>query len=160
GLRVLYLAPARLVHNVRRELNRLDLAFRQWTATDRDARLEDPLVVASIHRAVHGNHADDVVNSGPWHVLIVDECHHLSDWHIGGGSPRENFKLVKALIGRLDPDARVLFMSGTPHQGHEARFENLLKLLKRDGEADQDLAGRVIYRTKDDVTDWDGSPLF
>jgi superfamily II DNA or RNA helicase len=160
GLRVLYLAPARLVRNVRRELNRLDLAFRQWTAVDRDARLEDPLVVASIHKAVHGLNAPMILSSGPWDVLIVDECHHLTDWEPGGGSPRENFKLVRELIGKLDPDARVIFMSGTPHQGHEARFDNLLKLLKRENEAASDLAGRVIYRTKDDVTDWDGGPLF
>jgi superfamily II DNA or RNA helicase len=160
GLRVLYLAPARLVRNVRRELNRLELAFRQWTATDRDARLEDPLIVASIHRAVHGNHAGAVAESGPWDVLIVDECHHLTDWELGGGNPRENFKLVRELVRRLDTDARVIFMSGTPHQGHEARFENLLRLLRRDGETDADLAGRVIYRTKDDVNDWEGEPLF
>jgi superfamily II DNA or RNA helicase len=160
GLRVLYLAPARLVRNVRREFNRLDLAFRQWTASDRDARLEDPLVVASIHRAVHAGHAPAVIKSGPWDVLVVDECHHLTDWELGGGNPRENFKLVKELIARLDAEARVIFMSGTPHQGHEARFENLLRLLKRDGESDEHLAGRVIYRTKDDVADWDGEPLF
>jgi superfamily II DNA or RNA helicase len=160
GLRVLYLAPARLVRNVRRELNRLELAFRQWTATDRDARLEDPLVVASIHRAVHGGNSAAVIKSGPWDVLIVDECHHLSDWELGGGSPTENFKLVKDVIGRLDPEARVIFLSGTPHQGNEARFQNLLRLLKRDGETDADLAGRVIYRTKEDVSDWDGEPLF
>ena len=160
GLRVLYLAPARLVRNVRREFNRLDLAFRQWTASDRDARLEDPLIVASIHRAVHGSNSDAVANSGPWDVLVVDECHHLTDWELGGGNPRENFKLVKQLIGRLDSEARVIFMSGTPHQGHEARFENLLRLLRREGELDGDLAGRVIYRTKDDVTDWEGDPLF
>lgn len=160
GLRVLYLAPARLVRNVRRELNRLDLSFRQWTADDRDARLEDSLVVASIHRAVHANHAKNVVESGPWDVLIVDECHHLTDWEIGGGNPRENFKLVRELIARLDPEARVIFLSGTPHQGHEARFQNLLQLLRRQDESDADLAGRVIYRTKDDVTDWDGEPLF
>ena len=67
----------------------------------------------------------------------MDECHHLTDWEIGGGNPRENFKLVSDVIGRLDPEARVIFMSGTPHQGHEARFENLLKLLKRDGESDR-----------------------
>jgi superfamily II DNA or RNA helicase len=160
GTRVLYLAPARLVRNVRRELNRLELAFRQWTALDRDARLEDPLVVASIHKAVHGTNADAILNSGPWDVLIVDECHHLNDWQPGGGSPRENFKLVRDLVSKLDPDARVIFMSGTPHQGHEARFDNLLSLLTRDQESAADLAGRVIYRTKDDVTDWDGAPLF
>ena len=54
SLRVLYLAPARLVNNVRTEFDRLGLAFRQWTATDADARLTDPRILASIHRAVHG----------------------------------------------------------------------------------------------------------
>ena len=41
-----------------------------------------------------------------------------------------------------------------------ARFENLLRLLRRDGEPEEALAGRVIYRTKEDVRDWDDRPLF
>ncbi len=45
-------------------------------------------------------------------------------------------------------------------QGNETRFENLLRLLTKSGEAQSELAGRVIYRTKDDVTDWNGDPLF
>lgn len=160
GLRVLYLAPARLVRNVRREFDRLKLNFRQWTAVDRTAVLQDSLVVASIHKAVHGPNFDAVVNSGPWDVLVVDECHHLSDWAPGGGDPTENFRLVKQLIERLGPEGRVIFLSGTPHQGHLARFENLVKLLRAPGEDDGALAGRVIYRTKDDVRDWNGAPLF
>ena len=158
--RVLYLAPARLVRNVRRELARLELPFRQWTASDRDARLEDQLVVASIHKAVHGANSEQVLNSGPWDIVIVDECHHLTDWEPGGGNPRENYRLVRDLLAKLDGDTRVLFLSGTPHQGHQARFENLLQLLRRTGESANDLAGRVIYRTKDDVADWEGRPLF
>ena len=159
-LRTLYLAPARLVRNVQRELARLELPFRQWTATDRDARLEDQLVVASLHKAVHSANREQVLNSGPWDIVIVDECHHLSDWEPGGGNPRDNYRLVRDLLAKLDVDARVLFLSGTPHQGHQARFENLLQLLKRDGENATDLTGRVIYRTKDDVVGWDGSPIF
>ncbi len=160
-LHVLYLAPARLVKNVRRELDRLGLEFRQWTATDGDAKLEnDRKIVASIHRAVHGANSDAFSKSGPWDVLIVDECHHLNDWEPGGGNPRENFRLVREIIRRLDAEARVIFMSGTPHQGHEARFQNLLRLLCRTDESDEHLAGRVIYRTKDDVSDWEGKPLF
>jgi SNF2 family DNA or RNA helicase len=160
GLRALYLAPARLVRNVRRELDRLKLNFRQWTSVDRDAVLQDSRVVASIHKAVCGSNFNAVVNSGPWDVLVVDECHHLSDWAPGGGDPTENFRLVRQLIERLGPDGRVIFLSGTPHQGHLARFENLVKLLKAPGEDDSALAGRVIYRTKDDVRDWNGAPLF
>ena len=159
-LRVLYLAPARLVRNVRRELARLELPFRQWTATDRDARLQDQLIVASIHKAVHGANREQVLNSGPWDVVIVDECHHLTDWEPGGGNPRDNYRLIRDLLAKLDADARVLFLSGTPHQGHQARFENLLQLLRNTGEGTNDLSGRVIYRTKDDVADWEGNPLF
>src|SRR5262249_8631859 len=64
GLRILYLAPARLVRNVRKELERLKLGFRQWTAIDRDAVLEDSRVVASIHKAVHGSNLEAVAGSG------------------------------------------------------------------------------------------------
>lgn len=159
-MRVLYLAPARLVNNVRRELDRLELPFRQWTAADRDARLEDQLVIASIHKAVHGSNAKKLLASGVWDVIVVDECHHLSDWEPGGGNPREKYRLVRDLLGKLDADARVILLSGTPHQGHEARFENLLDLLREPGESADDLVGRVIYRTKEDVADWDGRPIF
>lgn len=160
GLRVLYLSPARLVANVRREFRRLGLHFRQWSATDNDARLTDPLIVASIHRAVHGSNFESVLGTSPWDVLVVDECHHLSDWAAGGGDPREKFRLVRDLIAKQQTGTRVIFLSGTPHQGHVSRFENLLGLLKAPGESPEALAGRVIYRTKDDVHDWEGNPLF
>lgn len=51
-LRILYLAPARLVNNVLTEFDRLRLPFRRWSAQGADARLTDNMVVASIHRAI------------------------------------------------------------------------------------------------------------
>lgn len=160
-LRVLYLAPAGLVRNVHGELNRLGMPFRLWiSGTERDARLSDPMVLASIHRAVHPAHFDAFVRDAQWDVLVVDECHHLSDWQRGGGKPTRKYKLVNDLRQRLGPDYRMILMSGTPHQGHPGRFENLLGLLKRGGETRDELAGRVIYRTKEDVRDWEGRPLF
>jgi superfamily II DNA or RNA helicase len=158
--RILYLAPARLVSNVRTEFERLKLPFRQWSSQDADARLSDPKIIASIHRAVHGENFDRVIATTPWDVIIVDECHHLSAWEEGGGKPSEAYRLVKELIDRQGPEARVILMSGTPHQGHETRFENLLNLLRAPGEQKPNLAGRVIYRTKDDIKDWDGNPVF
>lgn len=159
--RVLYLSPARLVRNVREEFTRLDLPFRQWVSGgDGDASLRDAWIIASIHRAVHEAHSANVVGTPPWDVLIVDECHHLSDWQAGGGKPVLQYQLVQRLIERMPEKSRVILMSGTPHQGHPERFENLLRLLRRSGEPESALAGRVIYRTKDDVLDWDGNPLF
>ena len=51
-------------------------------------------------------------------------------------------------------------MSGTPHQGNPDRFKNLLRLLRAPGEPESALAGRVIYRTKEDVVGWHDQPLF
>lgn len=161
GARVLYLAPARLVRNVRNELERLDLRFRAWVATgDRDATLKDPRVVASIHRACHKGHIEEVLAAPPWDMVVVDECHHLSDWAPGGGSPVAQYKLVERLVARFSESGRLLLMSGTPHQGNPDRFRNLLRLLQTNGESESQLAGRVIYRTKEDVQDWEGQPLF
>jgi superfamily II DNA or RNA helicase len=160
GLRVLYLAPARLVGNVRREFDRMKLPFRQWTSQDGDARLTDPRLIASIHRAVHGDNFDKILAAQPWDVLIVDECHHLTAWSADGGDPTEAYRLVRELIAKQPRDARVILMSGTPHQGHTTRFENLLRFLREPREEDGQIAGRVIYRTKDDIEDWDGNPVF
>ncbi|MFK4405537.1 hypothetical protein ABH991_002571 [Bradyrhizobium ottawaense] len=163
NLRVLYLAPARLATNVANEFReKLDLDARVWIAGGgADARLSsDRLVVASIHKAVFGANFQAVVQAGPWDVLIVDECHHLSDWGADGGKPTQAYRLVDQLSQSLPPDGRLILMSGTPHQGSEVRFKNLLRLLS-DRRADLSLAnGRVVFRTKDRVTDWRGLPLF
>ena len=159
-LRILYLAPARLVNNVLSEFERLKLPFRRWSADGADARLTDNMVVASIHRAVHKGHFDSIVDSKPWDIIIVDECHHLSAWEHEGGKASQAYKLVQSLIERQGLTGRVILMSGTPHQGHQTRFENLLKLLRSPGEDNAMLTGRVIYRTKDDIRDWEGNPVF
>ena len=163
GLRVLYLAPARLVSNVALELReKLDLDARKWVAGSAgDARLDsDRLVVASIHKAVFGDNFDRMIASGPWDVIVVDECHHLSDWGQSGGKPNQAFKLVSQLAKAQSPQGRLILMSGTPHQGSEARFKNLLRLLSEDGKTYEEAGGRVIFRTKDRVRDWRNLPLF
>lgn len=161
GARVLYLAPARLVRNVRRELDRLGLGFRSWVATpDRDGKLEDPRIVASIHRASIDSRMKEVLAAPPWDMIVVDECHHLTDWASGGGKPGAHYRLVERLAEGLGEAGRLVLMSGTPHQGNPDRFKNLLGLLRRKGEGEAVLGGRVIYRTKEDVRDWQGRPLF
>lgn len=162
GLRVLYLAPARLVRNVHREFRRLGLDFRCWVSgTDADARIDsDDRVIASIHRAAHGDNLERLVGTRAWDVIVVDECHHLTDWADGGGKPVRKYTLVERLVEKQREGGRVILLSGTPHQGHHARFDNLLKLLRRKSERDEAVKGRVIYRTKEDVRDWEGKPVF
>ena len=161
-LRVIYLAPARLVSNVVNEFrDKLDLDARKWIAGNiGDARLDsDSLVVASINKAVFGDNLERVVKSGPWDVIIVDECHHLSDWGQDGGKPNQAFKLVRQLVKAQSSEGRLILMSGTPHQGSETRFKNLLRLLADDGNL-IGASGRVIFRTKDRVRNWQNQPLF
>lgn len=161
--RVLYLAPARLVSNVAREFReKLEIDARIWVSgSHSDARLnDDRVIIASMHKAVFGDNTKKVVEGGPWDILIVDECHHLSDWHPTGGSPNQSFKLVSNLIKNQRSDGRLILMSGTPHQGSETRFKNILRLLSDDGKDVKGAAGRVIFRTKDRVRDWKGAPLF
>jgi superfamily II DNA or RNA helicase len=161
GLRILYLAPARLVSNVATEFQKMELGFRVWKSGDSDANLEiDHRIIASIHRAVHEIHYDKFTKCKPWDVLVVDECHHLSDWAPGGGNPVEKFRLVRDIVTIPDWNGYLLMLSGTPHQAHQDRFENLLGLLKTKAEPKTKISGRVIYRTKEDVRDWDGNPLF
>ena len=151
NLRVLYLAPARLVPNVVNEFrDKLDINARKWVAGNfSDARIEDDkIVIASINKAIFGENLERVAKSGPW------------DWNPNGGSPNQSFKLVTQLSRALPNDGRLILMSGTPHQGSEARFKNILKLLSDDGKDLQGAAGRVIFRTKDRVRDWNGAPLF
>lgn len=163
NLRVLYLAPARLVTNVHRELvGRLGLPFRKWAAGElQQADLAyDPLIVASIHRAAHPGHRERVASSGPWDVLIVDECHHLTAHGTGAQSANEQYRLVRALAGKLQEGSRMLLLSGTPHQGNRQRFEHLLAFLAHTSEGPIKASRRVIFRTKEDVRDWGGQPLF
>jgi superfamily II DNA or RNA helicase len=169
-LRFLYLSPARLVDNVVEEFEKMGLTPRRWTSTRPEARLSpgdsDPLVIASMHRAVYRsetgvNHLDTMMKSGPWDGIIVDEAHHLTDYSVEGSDPGLKMRLVRQIVKeRLSPGGRVVLMTGTPHQGHAERFRNLLALLDASGGGAEGARGRVIYRTKEDILDWDKNPLF
>ena len=86
---------------------------------------------------------------------------HLTDRSEDSSSPQERMKLARTLIReRLLPQGHLILLTGTPHQGHEFRFRNLLRLLSSDGKTEAEARGRVIYRIKDDIRDWNGQPLF
>ena len=77
------------------------------------------------------------------------------------------FRLVERIVSNhMSEDSRVYFLSGTPHQGNREVFLNLVAMMCRLGrqatQQDQEraLAGRVIYRTKEEVRDWDGLRVF
>lgn len=158
-LRMLYLTQARLVDNVVEELQRLGVRAQIFgEVTSLDGSLRTAVFVASIHKAVHPRWFDVFAASGPWDVLVVDEAHHLKDY--GEGALRQMELVRKLSRERLTPAGRLILMTGTPHQGHEGAFRNLLRLLSDNGKDEREARGRIIYRIKDDILDWDGSPLF
>ena len=178
-LRVLYVTPGGLVTNVVDEFKGMGVGDVYVYANDSldersypPARLgrekHDAWVVASLHRLGIRDNFSKQLRDTSWDVVIADECHRLRMY---GGEDRQNaqkwFRVVEHVVNdHLAEDGRVYFLSGTPHQGNREVFLNLVAMmcrLGRDAPADDKeraLAGRVIYRTKDDVVDWDGNPVF
>ena len=178
-LRVLYVTPGGLVTNVVDEFKAMgvgdvyvyanaSLDERSYPAARLGREQHDAWVVASLHRLGFRDNFSTQLQDTSWDVVIADECHRLRMY---GGEDSQNaqkwFRVVEHVIdNHLAQDGRVYFLSGTPHQGNRDVFLNLVAMmcrLGRDAPADvkeHALAGRVIYRTKDDVVDWDGNPVF
>jgi len=175
GLRILYLTPGGLVTNVVEEFKNMgieDLWVFGNSALDEEkypaARLgrqeHDPRVVASLHRLGLKSNADAQLKETQWDVLIADECHRL---RLYGKKAQEWFRLVERIVNKhLSDGGRIYFLSGTPHQGNRDVFLNLVAMMCRLGrhatqsEQERALAGRVIYRTKEEVQDWENRPVF
>ena len=178
-LRVLYVTPGGLVTNVVDEFKNMGLdEFYVFANSSLDeqqyprARLgqekHDPCVVASLHRIGFGSNPEKQLSDTQWDVVIADECHRLRMYGTGDSQKAQKwFRLFEQIIGQhLAQDGRVYFLSGTPHQGNREVFLNMIFLMCRLGRrASQEeeqgaIAGRVIYRIKEEVRDWDGRPVF
>lgn len=178
-LRVLYVTPGGLVTNVVDEFKNMGLG-EFWVfgnnSLDEEkyprARLgrenHDPCVVASLHRLGFGSNPETQLSNTQWDVVIADECHRLRMYGTGDSQTAQKwFRLFERIIvHHLSDDGRVYFLSGTPHQGNREVFLNMTSLMCRLGrgasqqQQQQALAGRVIYRTKEEVRDWDDLPVF
>lgn len=178
-LRVLYVTPGGLVTNVVDEFKNMGLdefyVFANSSLDERQyprARLgqeqHDQFVVASLHRIGFGTNPDKQLSDTNWDVVIADECHRLRMYGTGDGQTAQKwYRLFERIIGsHLAKDGRVYFLSGTPHQGNREVFLNMISLMRDLGrrasqaEQQQAIAGRVIYRIKEEVRDWDGRPVF
>ena len=128
----------------------------------------DRRVVASLHRLAFGRDWETRLEGTKWDVVVVDECHRLRMYGAGEDTKAQKwFRVVERILREhLAEEGRVYFLSGTPHQGNPEVFLNLAGLLfglQRGAPAHEQrraLRGRVIYRIKEGVLDWDGLPLF
>ena len=178
-LRILYVTPGGLVTNVVDEFRNMGLdglwVFGNSSLDEQSyppARLgreeHDPWVVASLHRLGLRGNVEAQLRKTNWDVVIADECHRLRMYGAGDSQTAQKwFRLVERIVNdHLSEDGRVYFLSGTPHQGNREVFLNLVAMMCQLGrqavQQDQEraLAGRVIYRTKEEVRDWDDLPVF
>ena len=126
-----------------------------WATYDR--------VIVSIDRAKSDYHSPVFNESGEWDVIVFDEAHHLSKHP--NQVVTQRYQLAETLRNKTD---RFIFLTGTPHQGREIQFVNLLMLLRPDLRerfariyTDPSVVAEVILRNRKSlVTDASGSFIF
>jgi len=169
--RVLVITPAGLVKNWQRELRdcfRLEFEilgtdFQDYAPTSWENHHR---VIASIDTLKRPQRMERLLAAPKWDLIVFDEAHHLTRLRYGSKVQATlNYKLAEALRGHTRD---LIFLSATPHQGDAFQFWSLIHLLDDQLfdspealENHRGLLNRVIIRrTKREVTDADGLPLF
>lgn len=101
--------------------------------------------------------------AGAWDIIIFDEAHRLSRGERGDTTLR--YRLARELRGKTDA---LVLLTGTPHQGDTAKFQNLLTLVRPDLERqiqmlefNPEIVREMILRNrKIDAVDADGNFIF
>ena len=130
--RVLVVCPAGVVRQWQDEMSEkfnedfriygIDFSINQpahWATYDK--------VIVSIDRAKSENHLNKFADSGDWDIIVFDEAHHLSK--VDHQAATQRFQLAQRLRALTDA---FIFLTGTPHQGNNPQFVNLLTLLRPD----------------------------
>lgn len=169
--RVLIVVPAGLLENWRRELEgsfrlHFDVLGRDFQDHGSAAWERHTKVIASIDALKQQRRLQRLLAAPVWDVVIFDEAHHVSRTRTGKKTNvTQNFKLAEALKNHTRD---LLFLSATPHQGNAFQFWSLIQLLDDQLFVDADAITRhrgllnriMIRRTKREVTDAEGTPIF
>ena len=130
--RVLVVCPAGVVQQWQDEMNyKFNEDFRiyglDFTVNQPSHWLGSDKVIVSIDRAKTDSNLAKFLDSGDWDVIVFDEAHHLSKGsHLAA---TQRFALAQKLRQLTDS---FIFLTGTPHQGDNIRFVNMLGLLRPD----------------------------
>jgi len=176
--RILVVVPSGLTRQWKEEM--LIKFDRRFLIYGIDFRVFDPRdwglyerVIVSLDLAKPRNAQDDgrdidtsfgmFMAAGAWDIIIFDEAHRLSRDEQGRSTLR--FRLAQRLRERTDA---LVLLTGTPHQGDQGKFRNLLTLVRPDlatliKNIDQtpDIVREIILRNrKIDAVDIDGNFLF
>lgn len=169
--RILIVVPAGLVDNWQRELREsfrlpFDVLGRDFQDHGSATWERYTKVIASIDALKQPRRLQRLLAAPVWDFVIFDEAHHVSRTRTGSKTvTTQNYRLAEALKNHTRD---LLFLSATPHQGNAFQFWSLIQLLDDQlftgPEAvsqHHGLLNRVmIRRTKREITDTEGNPIF
>lgn len=169
--RVLIVSPAGLVKNWQNELRecfRLRFSILGHDFQDHGTASWEThaSVIASIDTLKQPRRIQRLLAAPRWDVVVFDEAHHLTRTRSGKKTvTTQNYKLAEALRSHTRD---LLFLSATPHQGNPYQFWSLIQLLNDQlfsgpeelGDHRGILSRVMIRRTKREVTDGAGNPIF
>ena len=123
-----------------------------------------------LNRGRREGHKTLLLGSRDWDVIIFDEAHKLSakTWSPQKTEKTQNYHLAENLKDRC---RALILLTGTPHQGDESKFQNLVSLLhsdvtfeelstQKDRNGTIPFTDLILRNRKSKVTDADGNPLF
>lgn len=171
--RVLIVTPANLTDQWRRELKEkfnetFVIANRETVNAHFGESIweKESQVITSLDFAKREPYIEEL-RGMYWDLVIVDEAHKLSAIRYGREIKRsQRYRLGEVLS---ETSTHILFLTATPHQGNQERFRLLLDLLEPDLFATLGIleeaarAGEnpvLLRRLKEDMTDFEGKPLF
>lgn len=112
-----------------------------------------------------------VIEKNIWDLVIFDEAHKLSAYEYGEKIYKSKRYEVAHIISKQCE--HLLLLTATPHRGRKDTFKRLMQLLDEDIFATDDLATErvrelslngvnkfFIRRLKEDMKDWNGTPLY
>ncbi len=169
--RILVICPAGLVRNWQDELRdcfrlHFDILGIDFNDTTPLSWENHQRVIASIDTIKQSRRIERLKRAPKWDLIVFDEAHHLSRKKYGKKIDyTQNYRLAEALRGYTRD---MFFLSATPHQGDAYQFWSLIQLLDdqlfESPEVMRDhrgLLNRVMFRrTKREVTDAEGNPIF
>lgn len=176
--RCLICAPGSLVEQWQMELaQKFSLQFtiltREMveTAPTGNAFNENHLVIVRLDQFSRSEtFQKQLEDSDEWDLAIVDEAHKLSAQFVGGEIKRTKRYQVGEKLAQPDLVRQLLLMTATPHNGNEATFQLLLRLLDEErfhldsrftGDVPPVDASDLMRRmVKEDLKTFDGRPLF
>lgn len=171
--RILIVAPGHLKDQWRRELS--ERFEEKFAVIDRglldayygeNVWLRENQLITSIDFAKR----EDILPSlaaAPFHLIIIDEAHKMSAYRYGDKTTKTSrYKLGEILSHGTD---HLLFLTATPHKGDPENFRLFLDLLEPGFFATNEMVQEsiknkdnplFIRRVKEDLKNFDGTPLF